>query len=318
VIDLAPYVRFEAAHQHPRIAAWLSPEAIAENLRAELGEELALRTEPAQAERYRRHCPVAGVAADAYMLRELDLGADGKAMAGIHFVGMDVRRPFVGVFARTQPLATPAALARLARRLRDELAAFQPERWRLWSTQADTAVERAPRARVGMFVVAGRLGELRARPPRPVPIAVALRPCRAAHVYAEYLEVFERFFDAHPRWRGRIQVETEERLAEAEAGGVLRRALVDGAHAGFFAAVPARERALTGFVMLEEILDTPFRGKGLAPTLQRMLLDDLAERSADPSAVVFGHIEHDNTPSLRTALAVGRHEVYRTVYLPFD
>jgi hypothetical protein len=48
-----------------------------------------------------------------------------------------------------------------------------------------------------------------------------------------------------------------------------------------------------------------------------MLLDQLARRGAEPDAIVFGHIAHDNVPSLRTAQAVGRHELYRTLFLPF-
>ena len=81
--------------------------------------------------------------------------------------------------------------------------------------------------------------------------------------------------------------------------------------------MPARERALHGYVMLEEILDAPFRGHGFAPVLQRMLLERLAALGADHDAIVFGHIARDNVASLRTALAVGREEVYRTVFLPF-
>jgi len=316
-VDLDQYVRFEAEHVHPRIAGWVSPDVIRERLCAELSSEIEQRTELGDAERYRQRCAVQGVHCSEYMLREIDLGDDGRLLAGIHFLGMDVRLPFVGVLARTRALEGPAAIERVTRRLWREFARFQPQRWRVWPSSADSALELTPGTEVDMFVLAGRLDDLRARPVREVTTSVALDACDAGEIHAEYLATFERFFAAHPQWRGRIQIESEERLRQAQTLGVLARALVDGRSAGFFAAVPAAERALTGFVMLEEILDTPFRGRGLAPTLQRMLFDHLAQRGADPRAIVFGHIAHSNAASLRSAQAVGRQEVYRTVFLPF-
>lgn len=315
--ELESYVRFEAAQIAVCAAAWLTPEGIAANLHDDLGAELALRSDAEQAERYRLRCPVAGAQAGEYLLRELDLGRDGRMLAGIHFLAMDARRPFVGVLARTQAFADADAVARVGRQLQREFARFAPECWRILVSAEDATLEMIPGARIDVCVIAGKLDALCALTAPQASRPVALEPCVAAEIYLEYQALFERFFAAQPEWRGRIQVESLERLQEAEARGVLARATVAGEPAGFFAVVPAVERALRGYVVLEEILDAPFRGKRLAAPLQRMLIERVAERDHAPDTIVFGHIAHDNHASLRTALRVGRSEVYRTLFLPF-
>ncbi len=314
-LDLEPYVRFDAEHVHPTIAGWFPAPAILDHVRTELVREVAQRTDPQRAAAFRLRCPVREIEPQAYMLRELDLGRDGRALAGINFVGMDRRRPFVGVRARSRALKHEAEVARLGERLRDEFAPFQPEAFRVWQCAADDGVAETSAARVDMRIIAGRLGELRTRRPPDTGARLELRPCDANEVYASYEATYARFFEAHPVWRGRIQVETRERLQEAQTQGVLRQAFVDGEPAGFFATLPAQEQALVGYVMLEEILDTPFRGRGLAQPLQRMLFDHI-DASADTP--VFGHIDGANQASLRTAMGVGRGEVYRTTWIPFQ
>jgi hypothetical protein len=73
--------------------------------------------------------------------------------------------------------------------------------------------------------------------------------------------------------------------------------------AGVAAAVRAREWALDGYLMLEELLDAPFRGRGLGPCLQKHLIHAL-DPSGDP--LLFGTIHHINRPSLATARRCGR------------
>jgi hypothetical protein len=315
--EIESYVRFEAAQVDARAAGWLTPELLAANLRDDLGAELALRSDGAQAELYRQRCPVAGADAREYLLRELDLGRDGRVLAGIHFLAMDVRRPFVGVLARTQAFEDGEAVARMGRQLQRAFARFAPECWRIWASPDDATVDAIQGARIDMRVVAGKLDELCALPAPRAPLPVALELCSAVEIYGEYQATFERFFAAHPEWRGRIQVETQERMHEAETRGVLARATVASQTAGFFAVVPAVERTLRGYVVLEEILDAPFRGKRLAAPLQRMLIERVAERGAPPDTIVFGHIALDNHASLHTALRVGRSTVYRTLFMPF-
>ncbi|MDD9939877.1 MAG: hypothetical protein OXU20_02325 [Myxococcales bacterium] len=313
-IDLEPYIRFEAAHVSSTLRRLLPQEQIVDNLRADLDHELTLRTSAARAAQYRTQCPIDGTTHRDYMLREFDLGSDGRVLAGIHFAGMDPRRPFVGVLARTEPLADVDAVRRVGRHLCDAFASFEPQWFRLWDHAADRGLSSIAGVCVDMLLVAGRLVELRALPVPETSASLALRPCRATDIYPAYCAIFERFFAAQPSWRGRIHVESEEALRQAETDGALRRAFVGGEPAGFFAVVPARERALRGYVMLEEILDTPFRGCGLAPALQRMLLDHI---DADRDALLFGHIDGANLPSLHTARRVGRKEVCRTVFVPF-
>ena len=107
-------------------------------------------------------------------------------------------------------------------------------------------------------------------------------------------------------------METRASLAScAEAGGL--SCLRDGERvAGVIAARPSVERGVLAWYMVEEILDTPYRGRGLAPLLQRAFLAGL-DRSR--SVLVSGHIDAANLPSLRTALRCGRIDAGGWVFL---
>ncbi len=91
------------------------------------------------------------------------------------------------------------------------------------------------------------------------------------------------------------------------------KVLVDGEWAGVFAGLPTCEHGLRGYLVVEEVLDTPYRGHGLGPALQRHFIDQLPVGKGD---LVFGTIDATNRPSIRTAIKVGRADVGGWSFVP--
>lgn len=67
--------------------------------------------------------------------------------------------------------------------------------------------------------------------------------------------------------------------------------------------------------VIEELLETPFRGRGFAPAMQRMFLERLADKD---DRLVWGTIDARNIPSLRTAQRVGREIVFGNMFFPIE
>lgn len=81
------------------------------------------------------------------------------------------------------------------------------------------------------------------------------------------------------------------------------RVFIDEQLAGFIAARPEHYRAWTGWNIVEELLHPTFRRKGYAAAMQQAFIKKLAPALG---TAVFGTINARNTPSLKTALRVGR------------
>lgn len=316
-IDLDPYIAFALRNTHASVLAWCGVERVRACIGAGLADQVERRTDPERAKAFRERCPVRDTDPKDYVLREIDLGPDGRALAGIHFAAMDRDRPFAGIAARTRPIETPEAAERIGRRLERELAAFAPESGWVWQGPLDVGLSRVDAARVDHFLIAAPVGEIRAASPPALPLDLdlELRPTTAEPIYDAYLDMYGRALAERPELAAVIHEESLESLQEsAEVGGLVR---VDAGRelAGLFASRPEREPPVDGWVMVDEVLDTPWRGRGLAAGLQRRFIDALP---AADDAILYGHIGRPNLPSLRTALRVGRIEVGRWVFVPFS
>ena len=309
VIDDARYVAW-AIDRTPALAKHvLGDEAVARSVAALVGRTIRERTDPEGLERYRQARPVPGVGAAAYALREVLLGDDLAVLAGIHFFGGDVAKPFVGVFAQTRDLADAERLdATVA--LCDAFAAFSTlATWWWVEGDADTA---AP-AIADQRLLLGALADLTRVPVAAEDAPFALRRDERGDTVAAYDRMFAAFVAKHPEWIGRLpRTAPEDYEACARVGGLFV-AEHEGRVVGVFAAHPGDVRGVSGWVVEEELLAEGWRGRGFAPLLQRMVL---ARLDAREHPLVLGTIDAANQPSLRTARRVGRADAGGWVFVP--
>ena len=77
--------------------------------------------------------------------------------------------------------------------------------------------------------------------------------------------------------------------------------------------LPTCKHGLRGHLVVEEVLDTLYRGHGLGPALQRHFINQLP---SSEGGLVFGTIDAINQPSMRTAIKVGRLDVGGWSFVP--
>ncbi len=346
------YVDWLVASTSPEVLRHEPADRLRDWVEGDFDETVARRLESdARAESYRDSCPVEGATADDYRLREIvldgktdseiasepgmELGRELSVLAGIHFLGLDVDRPFVGVYAQSRALREEEFDV-ASRRLLQEFAAFSPPSvwwWRLNDPQPSNAWSSDQRIWMGRIEsllrgpdsaewatsdpsVESSSKHITGQRSRSGPVTVTLASKDdLERIYPAYAEAYEALWQSDPRWRGRLQRSELSDLAACTDAGGLGIARIDGGgpgrvdgwaegrEAGVVAALPGRIRGIPGWEMIEEILFPEFRGKGHARDMQRAFLG-LLDRAALPW--VIGTIDTDNLASQRTAQSVGR------------
>jgi GNAT superfamily N-acetyltransferase len=309
MIDEARYVRWSIERTPPLAKERLGADAVARRVAEDVRGTLRERTDPGWLARYRQACPVPGVDASAYALREVRLGDDVAVVAGIHFYGGDVARPFVGVFAQTRDLTGQERLDATVVLL-DAFAGFAPvATW--WWVAGDEELG-AP-AIADQRLLLGAIADLTRRPVARTDLPFALRRDDRGETYAAYRALFDAFLAAHPAWVGRIERTAREDYEACAGAGGLFVAEHEARLVGVFAARPGEVRGVPGWLVEEELLAEGWRGRGLAPLLQRSAL---ARLDAHAHPLVLGTIDAGNAPSRRTARRVGRTDVGGWWFVP--
>ena len=262
--------------------------------------------------KYAKACPSPGAEPSDYALREIELGPDTSVLAGIHFQGLEVKQPFVGVFAQSRSL-TPVEISQASRVLTAELSLFAPGCVQWWASDSGPDLRALPGGRGDQRLLLGRLDDLMARPQLERPAGIRLVADPNGDSFDWYDDVYEGFFRANPHWRGRLQKTDAALYRECATQGGLHVLEVGGRRAGVIAARPGVVRGVPGWEMIEEVLDSDFRGQGLAPPMQQ---EFLARLDPGKGELVLGTIDDENHPSLGTARRVGRTEGGGWVFIP--
>jgi hypothetical protein len=121
----APYLAWLLETTPGPVRQWLGEEEVVRSLETELHHTIQSRTNLNSAANYSKHCSVPSASDSDYCPREIRLLRDASVLAGIHFYGGDVSRPFVGVYAQTRDL-TEDERHKASSHLCAELAVFGP------------------------------------------------------------------------------------------------------------------------------------------------------------------------------------------------
>ena len=130
--------------------------------------------------------------------------------------------------------------------------------------------------------------------------------------YDVYRREYQALLESDPKKNAYLRFEDQEDLEAAAKRGLLINVYDKQ---GWGGTIAAREQDLYGLPCLyvfELFLCARLRGKGLAVPLERSFLNSLSKRYP----FVFGHIDHTNLPSLKTALAVGRRVIETEHFFP--
>ncbi|MEE8468547.1 MAG: hypothetical protein V3T22_08835 [Planctomycetota bacterium] len=299
MIHESAYLEWGVSSTAPFVRDWLGDEALRADWNAEFHELVHDHLEsPEVIANYAAHCPCPGAEHADYMPRDVDLGDGLTVFAGIHF-GQSF---FVHVYAQTRPLL-PSELSGAANTLLETFSVFEPTTVRWWEAAQTDSVFPGEREE-DLRLIVGHLPTILADGTPPDP-RVRLVRSSSVPFYDEYTAMYERFLTDHPMMRPLLSVEEREDLQGCADVGALFRVLVEDEFAGVIAANPTTYRGVGAWSVREELLDTPYRGRGLAKLVQRSML---ARLDQTVSPLVLGTIYTANQPSLRTALSVGRRD----------
>jgi hypothetical protein len=293
ILDPTPFERYlDTRHPMPGVAECLDARAFVEQLFANATDLEYLR-------KYAAACPVPGATPDLYAARVLQIASTCLVVAAIHFRGRDTDFPFVDVSAQSAPLPRPLPLTRIVA----PFLRFRPRAVRMWRAATEALPEGGED---DLVVVAGPLRALQAGADLPNVHRIRLEADPGLEWFGAYRRTYDAVYSAAPGTAAFAQPEPRSVLAACAREGAFFRVLIDNVPAGFIAARPRSYRCWRGWNMTEEVLHPDFRGRHLAPALQQAFLRKL---DADRERCVFGTIAAANTPSLRTALRVGRRVV---------
>ncbi len=249
--------------------------------------------------------PIPGTAPEDYRYRVLGIEGGRTFVAGIRFKGGDLSARFVEVYARDFPIVDRSALAWMADVARAAFRVFSPSQLRV-HVPAEGPEERAvsgPGVATDLLTVAGRVSDLRRLAPPPGMERVRLEVPRSSSFYERYVRAYRDVHADRPELEGVVLAEPLEDLERYIERAFFREVYVDGEWAGVICAEERPFYGADGYEMIEEIFAKGFRGRSLAPALQRRLIDALP---GDEDAILHGTIDGLNEPSLRTARRVGR------------
>jgi hypothetical protein len=253
---------------------------------------------------YARRCPVDGTEPRDYRLREIEVLPDAAVLAGIHFRNRDVNRPFVGVFAQSRDL-TDAEMEVATSALSGIFSRFKPRAVHWWAPE-HRSLSDLPNVIRDQRLVVGRIQDVTSgSPPALLPERFSFEAEPDIPCYPDYLQAYAEF-TARATFQDAPRPERLATLEECASHGALYCLRDGGRFAGVMAARPNVLRGIRGWEVVEEILDSGYRGKGLAVTMQRLFVSRL---NPELGALVMGEIVDGNLPSLRTAQRVGRKDV---------
>lgn len=310
------------ARVHPAVRAWLPAERIESNIRSQIGAVYHGAQDAAVACELMSAHPVPGAPLDDYRPRLLgprDAGADGPLLTRVCFpapgAGGAPYAEIVGLgscpsTADEFRAAASAAVAPFRRLGVAEARLFwpahaAPDLHQLAATSPEVNKQDEP----AWIAPSHRLFALPVRTIQALPLpahAERVRVERAADLgfYELYADYYRRWHAERPDLQTVVRVESPADMRKCLDSALLSLVFVDDRPAGVMASLRADTAAgAHGYRMVEEFLYPDFRGRALAPAVQRRYIDTL---DAPTGEAVLGWIHPTNLPSIKTATRVGR------------
>lgn len=306
-IDDALRARLIDAAVAPLPAATLALLGAARVRRA-LADEIAMAidrtTDLEPAEAFRQWCPIDGASTADYLYRFVSDG-DDVALTSPRFKGGDRRQPFVHLHGLTYPGRPTSSMMRA---IAGAYPVFAPTRIRWFDTTPldDIPDDLEPDLRM----VAAPLVTVVEHRPDGID-RIALVPATELDWYDRYVAIYDDYLRERPALAGNLSHESRRTLRSLIDIDGLFEVRVDGGWAGIVGTWRERDHLIDGHVVVERVLDRAARGQGLGAATVWHLASTLLARLHldDRDMALFGTIAPANTPSIRSAMRVGRRDV---------
>jgi len=228
----------------------------------------------------------------------------GEMITSIRFVGGDLNKPAVYLIHKDFELKDTKDIKLIGETIKKHYAIFKPKRFRWYSSTIETDLIEAHDFITGDLIYLAEFIDYLKEQPLPKNFnKVSLHSANSLSWYSDYQKGFDEIYKKWPAFIEMAQVESKETLNELIEKKLLFEIEIEGKWAGIIAANSGSDYFFNGYYIVEEFLTENFRGKKLASSVQRHLINKLTSNSNE---MLFGTIHYDNPASLRTALSAKR------------
>lgn len=281
----------------------LGEKEIRKLLLKEVEQNLTYCTDDDAAKRFYDYVKKEGSTPDDYKYK-LIITPLGEMITSIRYVGGDLNKPAVYLIHKYFDLKELKDIKLIGEIIEKEYAVFKPKRLRWYSSAIETElIEDNDFIDGDLIYVAEFVDNLKKQSLPKNFNKVTIHHATSLNWYSEYQKGFESIYKKQPAFIEMVQVESKDTFNELINKQLLFEINVDGNWAGIIAADKGHDYFFKGYYIVEEFLIEEFRGKQLASSAQRHLINQL---ESNTNEMLFGTIHFGNPASLRTALSAKR------------
>lgn len=228
----------------------------------------------------------------------LELDKNTQVIVGIRHLNLNPKNAFID-FKSTTEFSRQDLLDLYQSKLKPQFTKFQPNSIRYYSR------EKQPETTTRSVYLVQTAQKMKAMPPFEQESDITLTSPPDKAYFEWYTTGYKEYHERFPHLAPYVPVNTLGDMEQSRKEGLLRIAHYKGQRIGLISAIKDQFLGNDGIYFLEIFLDQAFKGKGLAKCLQRKYVDEVATRE-----IIWGTIDFENKPSLKTALSTGRMAVH--------
>ena len=235
---------------------------------------------------------------DDYQEHIVDIGDNKMLICGIRYIGCDLNYPFVKITANFQ-ISNKKEAKELYEIVKSRFSIFSPKFVSFYTAQKFEA------DRFGYVYMVAPFDKINSSSAWENDGKVKLKKITNDSYYDWYCQGYDEFHIERPDLKGRVQVNSKEKMNESLEQGLLYYALIKNEKVGLISGVKSDFLGHKGLYFNEILVRKEWKGNSLAKIIQQKMIKE----AGSFSDFVWGTIDFRNQPSLRTALSNGRRPV---------
>lgn len=260
---------------------------IAEELSFDFKDLNSLETKKVRCNRFQVGEP------DDYSETLIEFEDEKKLICGIRHQGCNPDMPFINCIPNFAVRSKSEAIS-IAKTIFPNFLVFKPKYICFWAPREIGADF------VGSIYLVADLQEVKDK--KSVEATIELESITDESYYEWYEKGYAEFHRDNPDLKWKVTVNSKETMNESLEHGLLSYAKINGEKIGLIAAIRSDFLGLPGIYFNEIFISREWKGKGMAREIQKTFV---LENCKD-NETIWGTIDADNLPSLKTALSNGR------------
>lgn len=233
---------------------------------------------------------------------------NGKVLIGIRFLGMDISKPFINVWANYSLENNLDEIIEIAKK---EFNIFKPKHIRFWTNpKSPKAIKYKQYSHQNILV-----NSIKTICKQDLPInydSISLVLVENDRYYPFYEKVYKEFHRKNPKLKAYVSLNSRDVMNDCLTQNLLYYIVYRKEKIGLISAEKYDIFGEKSLHVTEIVIDSKYKGKKLATATQRKFIETV---KAD-FKYIWGEIDSINVPSLKNALRVGRKIVSTEILLP--